>query len=62
MDELLGTRVPQSAQAEQAVIGAMLIDPECVPTVLKDARPEHFYSRVNREIFETVLTMFNYGE
>ena len=62
MDELLGTRVPQSQQAEQAVIGSMLIDPACVPDVLKDARAEHFYHKINRDIFETVFSMFNYGQ
>ena len=61
MEELLGARVPQSLQAEQAVIGSMLIDPACVPEVLKDARAEHFYNRVNRDIFETIQAMFNYG-
>ncbi len=62
MEELLGTRVPQSMQAEQAVIGSMLIDPACVPDVLKDARAEHFYHKINRDIFETIFSMFNYGE
>ena len=62
MDELLGTRVPQSQQAEQAVIGSMLIDPACIADVLKDARAEHFYHKVNRDIFETIFTMFNYGQ
>ena len=61
MEELLNARVPQNPQAEQAVIGSMLIDPECIPDVLKDARAEHFYGRVNREIFETIYAMFNYG-
>ena len=40
----------------------MLIDPECVPDVLRDVRAEHFYGRVNREIFETIFAMFNYGQ
>lgn len=62
MEELLGARVPQNPQAEQAVIGSMLIDPECIPDVLKDVRAEHFYGRVNREIFETIFAMFNYGQ
>ena len=62
MEELLGTRVPQSIQAEQAVIGSMLIDPECIPEVLKDARSSHFYHRTNRDIFETIFAMFNYGQ
>ena len=62
MDELLGRRVPHSPQAEQAVIGSMLIDPGCIPDVLKTARGEHFYIQVNREIFETIFAMFNYGQ
>ena len=62
MEELIGTRIPQSPQAEQAVIGSMLIDPECIPQVLKDIRATHFYNRVNREIFETIFAMFNYGQ
>ena len=62
MDELLGTRVPQNPQAEQAVIGAMLIDPECIPSVLRDTKPEYFYSRANRDIYETILAMFNFGQ
>ena len=62
MDEFLGARVPQSQQAEQAVIGSMLIDPACIPDVLKDVRAEHFYNRINRDIFETIFAMFNYGQ
>ena len=62
MDELLGIRVPQSPQAEQAVIGSMLIDPACIPEVLKDVRKDHFYGKVNQEIFETIFSMFNYGQ
>jgi len=62
MEELFGIRVPQSPQAEQSVIGSMLIDPACIPDVLKNARAEHFYNRTNRDIFETIFTMFNYGQ
>lgn len=62
MDELLGRRVPHSPQAEQAVIGSMLIDPGCIPDVLKNARAEHFYIQTNKEIFETIFAMFNYGQ
>ena len=61
MEEYLGTRVPQNLQAEQAVIGAMLIDPDKIPDVLKDARSEHFNNQTNRDIFETIFSMFNYG-
>ncbi len=59
MDELLSRQMPQSVEAEQAVIGSMLIDPECVPTVIEQLRPEDFYIEENRRIFETIYSMFN---
>ncbi len=61
MDELLGKKVPFSAQAEQAVIGSILIDPDCVPAVMEKLRADEFYGKLNRDIFETVNTMFAYG-
>ncbi|MDO4974636.1 MAG: replicative DNA helicase [Eubacteriales bacterium] len=62
MDELLGRRVPYSAQAEQAVVGAMLIDPKCVPDVLEKLKPDEFYIKLNRDIYETIYAMFAYGQ
>ena len=59
MDELLARQMPQSAEAEQAVIGSMLIDPECIPAVIEQLRPDDFYTEENRRIFETVYSMFN---
>ena len=62
MDELLGRRVPHSAQAEQAVIGSLLIDPGCISQVIDRVKPAEFYIQANREIYETVLAMFSYGQ
>ena len=62
MDELLGKKIPYSATAEQAVIGSLLIDPNCVPEVIGKLRPEEFYVKANRDIYETVSTMFSYGQ
>ena len=61
MDELLGKKIPYSAQAEQAVVGSILIDPECVPAVMEKLRADEFYGKLNRNIFETVYHMFAYG-
>lgn len=61
MDELLGKKVPYSAQAEQAVIGSILIDSRCVPDVMEKLRADEFYGKLNRDIFETVYSMFAYG-
>ena len=49
-EELLLKQLPHSVEAEQAVLGSMLIDPRCVPDVIEQLRPEDFYIRQNREI------------
>ena len=61
MDELLGRKTPHSAPAEQAVIGSMLIDSKCIPEVLEKLKPDEFYIQVNRDIYETIYTMFSYS-
>ena len=40
----------------------MLIDERCVPDVIGLLRPEDFYLQQNRDIYETVYTMFNFSE
>ncbi len=62
MDELLGRRTPYSADAEQAVLGSMLIDPACVPNVVGKVRGGDFYIDANRDIFETMFAMFAMGK
>ena len=62
MDEILGRKIPHSAPAEQAVIGSMLIDSRCIPEVLEKLKPEEFYIQLNRDIFETIYTMFSYSQ
>ena len=62
MDELLGRRAPQSLEAEQAVLGSMLIDSRCIAEVIGILRPEDFYLQQNREIYETIYSMFSFSE
>ena len=61
MDELLIRQLPHSVEAEQAVLGAMLIDARCVPTVIEHLQPEDFYLRQNKEIYESIYSMFSYS-
>lgn len=61
MDELLGRRVPYSSEAEQAVIGSMIIDPACISAVLEKLKSDEFYLQTNRDIFDTIAYMFSYG-
>ena len=60
-EDLLLRQMPHSLEGEQAVLGSMLIDPDCVKLVMDRLRPGDFYLRQNREIFETIYTMFSYA-
>ena len=60
-EELLLKQLPHSVEAEQAVLGSMLIDARCVPEVIDQLRPDDFYVKQNREIYETIYSMFNYS-
>ena len=42
-DRLFTKRVPYSVEAEQAVIGSMMIDPSCIPSVIEQLTEEDFY-------------------
>ena len=61
-EELLKKQVPQSLEAEQAVLGSILIDSRCITEVVGLIKPEDFYLEQNREIFETIYTMFNFSQ
>ncbi len=61
-EELTGRQMPQSLEAEQAVLGSILIDSSCVADVIGIVRPDDFYLEQNREIFETIYTMFNFSQ
>ena len=60
-EALLTRQMPHSVEAEQAVLGSMLIDARCVPEVIEALKPEDFYLRQNREIYETIYSMFNFS-
>ena len=63
MDEQLQARsAPNSLEAEQALLGAILIDSRCLTDVIGIVRPEDFYLKQNREIFEAIYTMFNFSQ
>lgn len=61
MDELLAKQMPHSTEAEQAVLGSMLIDSRCVPDVVGTLKPADFYIKTNQDIFETIYSMFSYS-
>ncbi len=58
VDELLAKQVPYSIEAEQAVLGSMLIDPKRIPDVMEVLKTEDFYLENNRILFEAMQKMF----
>ena len=60
-EQLLLRQMPHGVEAEQAVLGSMLIDARCVPEVIDQLRSDDFYVRQNREIYDTIYSMFNYS-
>ena len=63
MDEaLLLRQVPHSIEAEQSVLGAMLIDARCIPGVIEELMEEDFYLQTNRDIYGTMYRMFNFSQ
>ncbi len=61
-EELLAKQPPQSLEAEQSVLGAILIDSRCITDVVGILTPEDFFLQQNREIYETIYTMFNFSQ
>ena len=56
--EGMGINQPYSIEAEQAVLGAAIIDPELVSAIVEQVRSEYFYVKQNRLIFNEILTLF----
>lgn len=59
MDEL--RQMPYSLEAEQAVLGSVLINPECFKDVAVILKTRHFYISQHKEIYEIMLHMFESG-
>ena len=48
---------PQAVDVEEAVLGAMMIEPNCVPDVLERLTSECFYKEANRKIFSAISAL-----
>jgi replicative DNA helicase len=53
---------PQNIEAEQAVLGAILIDNDALPRALEILDPEDFYKQSHRTIFYAMTELFNRNE
>ena len=53
---------PQNIEAEQSVIGAMLIDKNAVSVVTEKLMPEDFYRQAHQVIYSAMLTLHSRNE
>ncbi len=47
--------LPYSLEAEQAVLGSILLDPSCISSVTMVLKPEYFYLPQHKAIFSTII-------
>lgn len=60
--QVLGKIPPHSLEAEQSVLGAMIIDKEAINTAIEKIKPEDFYKEANKEIFESIVELYSRNE
>ncbi|MBQ2824989.1 MAG: replicative DNA helicase [Clostridia bacterium] len=57
-----GLSLPYSPEAEQAVLGAIIYEPECIGRVAEIiTKPDYFHMSMHRMIYSTMLSMFTQG-
>ncbi len=54
--------LPHSLEAERAVLGGILLEPEALPAVLEIVHPEDFYAEANTRIFEVMRDLAARGQ
>jgi replicative DNA helicase len=53
---------PQNLEAEESVLGGILLDPDAIGRVADVLRPEAFYLGAHREIYRTALMLHSQGK
>jgi replicative DNA helicase len=53
---------PQNLDAEQSVLGSMMLDRDAIARVVEALRPEDFYRDLHRTIYTAILDLFERGE
>ena len=58
----MARQMPHDLDAEQSVLGSILIDSRCITDIIGVVQPEDFYLQQNKEIFEVIYSMFNLAQ
>ena len=54
-----GMAMPFSPEAEQSVLGAILLDPGCISTALEYIKSDSFYLKQHQQLFSLMISMFS---
>ena len=58
----LAARPPQSIEAEQAVLGAMLLSKEAIDIVVELLEVDYFYRPAHRKLFKAIVSLYEKNE
>ena len=59
LDTLMGNKPPQAPDVEEAVLGAMLVEPATIDESMEELSPSCFYEPRHRMIFEAMSALVN---
>lgn len=59
--ELTGMPAPYSLEAEQTVLGAILLESELLSSAMEYLKPDSFYVTKHKELFSLIIRMFTLG-
>lgn len=62
MSEMIQRIPPNNIEAEQSVLGAMLLDKEAISAATEVISGEDFYREAHKEIFEAIVDIYNRSE
>jgi replicative DNA helicase len=62
MAEMISRIPPHSMEAEQSVLGSMLLDKEAVAVAVDGLKADDFYSDAHKEIFDAMVRIFDRSE
>ncbi|MBE6780881.1 MAG: replicative DNA helicase [Clostridia bacterium] len=60
--DLDGIRLPYSVEAEQAVLGSIIIDPQCLNDIAVNMKSEYFYIPQHKEIYTALSSMYELSQ
>lgn len=59
--DISSAELPYNLEAEQTVLGALLLDPESLSVAMNYIKPESFYVSKHRDLFAIIIRLFSLG-